>query len=514
MKKLVILLILFTVLATSCSEEFLELTPNTSVTSGDFYKNEAHFNEAVIDAYAKLRGAFNGDHSWAFGESKSDNTHLTSNPFNRPASAVEREQIDQFLETSTFGQVAAKYNSLYNVISAVNYILTKIPEAGLEADVADPIIGQAKFIRALCYFDLVRYFGAVPLHDKAVETADEAFLQRSPVDDVYALILSDAEDAVAKLAVPTFPQVGFASKSSAAMLLGHVQLTLKNYSAALPHFEAITTYGHDLLPTYASVYELVTKNSIESILELQYLKTPGEGQYNTKPWKFLPLTTSLNPIVGFDPSDNQQSGGNNVPTGEMIASYEAGDSRLEASIGIAEGTGIAPDFVIESVQSPVGYTTPEGKVSYPFIKKYVHAHDVAAQTEENSPIYRYAETLLFMAETLNELSRGAEALSYLNQVRNRAGLPNVTETGQTALRDIIAHERRIELAFENKRWLDLVRTDKAIEVMTENGNYIKANYDVDGYFLPGAYELNQDKLILPIPEREITIGKLEQNPGY
>jgi len=130
-------------------------------------------------------------------------------------------------------------------------------------------------------------------------------------------------------------------------------------------------------------------------------------------------------------------------------------------------------------------------------------------TGVNMPIYRYSEALLSMAEVKNELNKPSEALPFLNEVRSRAGLTAINETDQSLLQEIIAHERRVELAFENKRWLDLVRTEKAIEVMTNNGEYLKPRNS----FLPdNSYVVTPDKLIFPIPDREIQVAELEPNP--
>jgi hypothetical protein len=135
-------------------------------------------------------------------------------------------------------------------------------------------------------------------------------------------------------------------------------------------------------------------------------------------------------------------------------------------------------------------------------------------TDDNFPIYRYSDALLSMAEALNEQNKSAEALTYLNPVRVRAGLPAATASNQAALREIILHERRVEFAFENKRWLDLVRTGNAIDVMTKNGAYIKAAAAGQSYIPTTSYVVTQQKLLFPIPNREVLIGNLEQNPGY
>lgn len=119
-----------------------------------------------------------------------------------------------------------------------------------------------------------------------------------------------------------------------------------------------------------------------------------------------------------------------------------------------------------------------------------------------------------MAEALNELGRSADALTYLNRVRIRAGLAASTETDQALLRDIIAHERRVEFAFENKRWLDLVRTGKAIEIMNRNGEYLKTIHAGESYLPDQSYNVTAERLSYPIPDREVKIGNLEQNPGY
>lgn len=516
MKKQIYILLLGLLVVSSCSDEFLDLAPEDSITSGNFYQTQEDFEQALFATYSALRSAFNGTHSWVYGEQRSDNCHLTFNSVNRPAFIVDIELADQFLDLPIFGNVGAKWNSLYSTISSANFILSRINAVEIDQSARNSIVGQTKFIRALCYFDLVRYYGGVPLYVEAVENPEDAFLPRTSVEAVYDLILSDAMEAVDLLDPPSFPQEGFASKSSARMLLGTVYLTLKRYDDALPVFEAITSAGHDLLATPAEVYTLSNKNSVESIFELQYLSTPGLGQANSIPWAFLPMTTDLSLIVGFTPSSSAINAGWCVPTDEMVASYEPGDLRLDATIGVAEGTGTAPvDFVIESIHSPVGYTTPPDKTSYRYVKKFLQPHTIANQQDDNFPVFRFAETLLSLAETLNELNRPGDALPHLNRVRSRAGLPDVSVTDQAALRDIIAQERRVELAFENKRYLDLVRYGTVIEVLNNYGTQIRAQFGgIGNYILPDGYNFTQDKILLPIPERAIRIGSLDQNPGY
>lgn len=512
MKKTIYILAFTAFFLGSCTDEFLNRVPESSVTSGNFYKTEAQFDQALVGAYAAVRAAKGSIASWTMGEMRSDNTHLEFNNTNRGGQYIEREDADFFIDRSVSGLVADKYNSAYIGIARANNILDYVTPAGLSQQAANRLTGQAKFLRALFYFDLVRYFGGVPLYLKAVQGSADAYVQRSSVEEVYKVIVDDLKDAISKLPVPTFPQTGRATQGAARMLLADVYLTQKNFAGAETELKSVLQMGYNLLSDYASVFTLGNKNSAESIFEIQY-QQGNQGQNSDFIYPFLPLSADVKIITGIT-SQNRQGGGWNTPTFEMIGTYEPGDKRLEASIAVAEGTGVVGDMVIEAIKSPIGYKVPAGKRAYPFIKKYLHPHALEQNTDDNFPIYRYADALLAMAEALNEQNKSLEALPYLNQIRVRAGLAAATVSSQASLRDIILHERRVELAFENKRWLDLVRTGKAIEVMTKNGEYIKSAHAGESYIPATSYVVSEQKLIFPIPNREILIGNLQQNPGY
>jgi len=512
MKRTLYILAFTAVFLTSCSDEFLNRVPESSVTSGNFYKTEAQFDQALVGAYASVRAAKGSIASWTMGEMRSDNTHLEFNNTNRGGQYVEREDTDFFIDRNVSNTVADKYNTAYLGIGRVNNILDFVTPAGLSQQVSDRLVGQAKFLRALFYFDLVRYFGGVPLYVKAVQGAKDAYIPRSTVDEVYKVIVDDLKDAIAKLPAPTFPQNGRATQGAARMLLADVYLVKKDFASAETELKSVLQMGYQLLPDYASVFALGNKNSRESIFEIQY-QQGNQGQNSDFVYPFLPLASDVKILTGIA-SQNRQGGGWNTPTFEMIGTYETGDKRLEASIAVAEGTGVVGDMFIEAVKTPVGYKVPAGKRAYPFIKKYLHPHSLEQNTDDNFPIYRYSDALLSMAEALNEQNKSAEALTYLNPVRVRAGLSTTTAVSQAALREVILHERRVEFAFENKRWLDLVRTGNAIDVMTKNGAYIKAVHAGESYIPSTSYTVTQQKLLFPIPNREILIGNLTQNPGY
>ena len=511
MKKIVLLAVAIISLS-ACSEHFLDNVPEDILTSGNFFRTESDFQQALIATYATVRTA--GDlNSWVMGEMRSDNTHYD---INRGADAsiatTARLAVADFLDDDGNGVTNSKYNGSYVGISRANVILDRINDVQMDQGRKDQIIAEAKFLRAFFYFELVRYFGGVPLYIHEVRNAEEAQLQRATAEEVYAQLITDATEA-ADVLPPKARELGRASKAAAQLLLGYVYLTRKDYAAAENVLRPITGHGYSLLTDYRSIFDPTNKTNNELIFEAQYQEGPN-GIPSDFLYRFLPQTDDASIVTGF--AVKNITSGLNVPTQDLLDRYEPGDTRLEASVAIAEGAGeTGASFIIESIKSPVGYTAPAGKEGKPFIRKYVWPHAIVGQTNSNWPIYRYADALLLLAEALNEQGGGksAEALPYLNEVRNRAfnGGGTITTTDQAALREIIAQERRVELAFENKRWLDLVRTGQAIDVMNAHGEDIKA---IDPDVNPNAYNVTDSRLIFPIPRREIQIGGLEQNPGY
>ena len=215
--------------------------------------------------------------------------------------------------------------------------------------------------------------------------------------------------------------------------------------------------------------------------------------------------------MGFEVcyTNNVGTGGWNIPTQQMIDSYEPGDLRLNPSIAVAVGSSSDGEVLVYEDILKVGDPKIEQHAyARPFINKYRWPHVKINNTNDNWPVYRYADALLLLAENLVEQGKTEEAAQYVNQVRRRAGLPEVFNI--TA--EVVANERKHELAFENHRWQDLLRTGKALEVMAEYAKYIKS---IDIMIPSNAYNLSQDKLLFPIPYREIAVNPLiTQNKGY
>jgi len=216
------------------------------------------------------------------------------------------------------------------------------------------------------------------------------------------------------------------------------------------------------MPSYALAFSdnSSNKNNIESELEVQNLEGAAGLQGNFI-YQFLPRPISaaeLTPITGTSNAQPVDGEGNNVPTPDIIAAYEPGDLRKDASIGFVTLGG--------------AFQVPN---TLPYILKFAKKHSQHNNHGTNFPIYRYAEVLLFMAESLNEQGKTAEAIPFLNEVRTRAGLAATTASGQVDVREAIFKERRVELAFENKRWFDIQRTDRIQEIIVPLGERIVAN---------------------------------------
>jgi hypothetical protein len=493
----------------SCKRSFLELYPEGQMNEGNFYLNTKDFQQAVVGAYVPLRDV--AKQAFYMDEMRSDNTHYDYNSKDR--GGLGYEQLADFTDDVSNAVTLNRYQADYNGISRTNVILDRLAKITFSMDDADrkQIVAEAKALRAHYYFDLVRHYGGVPLHLNEVVDQSGAYLARSTPEQVYTQIINDFGAALTDLPLPKIGQDGGRmNKAVVATELAHVYMTLKQFDKALPLLQDVTKMGFDIWDKYEDAFNPDNKNGKESIFEVQF-KDGTDGQSSDFIFKFIPNGATIN-VLGI--AYNNTGGGWNIPTDDLMKSYEAGDKRFDASIGVIEGTyNSNTDFVASKVVSAVNYTPPTGVIAKYFVKKYYHKpYNLALNTKENWPIYRYANVLLMLAECLNETNQSPAALPFLNKVRFRAGLGNTTTTDQLLLRDIIARERRVELAFENTRWLDLIRTDKAITVMTAYGIKTKAMY---GYILPAAYNIAPFRLLYPIPFRELQLNnQLVPSTGY
>jgi hypothetical protein len=495
----------------SCSEDFLELYPETSVTSNTFYKTPAHFDQALMGAYLRLRTlTANG---MVMDEMRSDNAHFTRYSGDR-GPYLTTEVIGLFLDDQTTGNwINNRYNELYSGISRVNTLLDRLDASALTEAEKSKVKAEALFLRAFFYFDLATHWGGVPLMLHEVTNESESFLPNATVEAVYEQIVTDVSEAIS-LGLPvatSFPQSGRATMGAAKVLRAYAYMSkpARDYAKAEQDLLDVTRMNYALEDDYANIYSLGNKNGKESIFEVQYLDGDG-GQHNDLTWRQIPKCSNNDLLMGINANNYAYtSGGWSVPTQEMVDSYEAGDKRLSASIAVAEGTDVQEQFTFEQLVDPRGYTAPQGKAFRYFVKKYYHPpYHYALRTGDNFPVYRYGGALLLLAECLVAEEKNGEALPYINQVRQRAGLSPLLSVSKQNVSD----EMRHELAFENHRWTDLIRTGQAIEVMNAFGARMKAQ---DPQILPSAFNVTQNKLVYAFQLRELQVNiNLVQNPGY
>ncbi|MDR3261170.1 MAG: RagB/SusD family nutrient uptake outer membrane protein [Tannerella sp.] len=512
MKKIILFIAIVGLLPlVSCSEDFLELYPETAVTSSTFYKTGAHFDQALMGAYQRIRTlTANG---MIMDEMRSDNAHFTRYSGDR-GPYLSTEVIGLFLDDETTGNwINNRYNEEYSGISRLNTLLDRLEASELSDAEKSKVKAEALFLRAFFYFDLATHWGGVPLMLHEVTNESESFLPNSTVGEVYGQIITDVSEAIT-LGLPvasTFPQSGRATMGAAKVLRAYAYMSKpdREYAKAEQDLLDVTRMNYALEDDYANVFSLGNKNGKESIFEIQYLDGDG-GQHNDLTWRQIPKCSNNDLLMGINANNYAYtSGGWSVPTQEMIDSYESGDKRLSASIAVAEGTDVLEQFTYEQLVEPRGYTLPEGKAFRYFVKKYYHPpYNYALRTGDNFPVYRYAGALLLLAECLVEEGKAAEALPYINQVRSRAGLPALSSVTKQNVSD----EMRHELAFENHRWTDLIRTGQAISVMNAFGEKMKTQ---DPQILPSAFNVTQERLVYAFQKRELEVNiNLTQNPGY
>jgi hypothetical protein len=462
---------------TACKEKFLDLSPVSAVGTTSFFKTQSDVLTALNGAYGALQ--FSGQYGqlYVVAEIPSDDTSPVLS-----GSVTDQDEFDKFYVRTTNPYTLARWSDGYRGIYRTNAVIERIVGITMDETLKKRIVGEAKFLRALMYFNLVRVFGDVPLVLTEITDPLQGYeYGRAPVADVYAQIIKDLGEAETVLPVSyTGADVGRATSGAAKSLLGKVYLTQKRYADAAAKLKEVIDRGtYSLLPNYADLFKPANKNSKESIFEVQYKKgNIGEGSNWAN--QYAP-ENSGNTVIQFG------GGGNNHPTPDLDNSYEAGDPRRNVSM--------ASSYVNSS----------GAKIDYYYIKKYADPPIANNDSEDNWYVLRYADVLLMYAEALNETGKSAEALPYLNQVRKRVGLADKTSTAQADLRLAIEQERRVELAFEGHRWFDLVRTGRALPVLQAKAAAIGIKS-----------ALTENNLVFPIPQSQIDINptKIKQNPGY
>ncbi|MEO1054545.1 MAG: RagB/SusD family nutrient uptake outer membrane protein [Bacteroidota bacterium] len=478
-------------------DDFLEVTPETSFVPATFFDTENEIERGIAGIY-RLNRSMNASRQWRFGENRSDNSSFQFNPQDRGGQL--QEALDEFLMTADNPNISNYWNDLYNGVGRANYVLENIDAVRFSSNtVKEQRRGEALFLRSWFYFNLVRNWGGVPYVTSTFETLDESlgdeFTQRVNIDVVYDSILNDAQQAIDALPVSwDEDNVGRATRGAALMLKAKMHMARREYPEAIPLLEEMTTLGYELLDSYESVFNPDNKNHAESVFELQYSFALGQSSNFLS--NFVPFNSGGD-LLDFGAQASSRAG-QNQPTTDLIETYEEGDIRRDVTIAY--------------------YSLTETD-SIPFLNKYNYPFlDVNAQ-DVNWQMFRYADALLMLAECLNEVNGfDQNAIGIVNVIRLRAGLPPLSDAGANPelviataedLSAAIAKERRLELAFENHRWFDLVRRGEAVDVMTAHGlREISEKTTV----LSGAY--TNIRTDLGIPSNQVLQFGLDQNIGW
>ncbi|WP_299671628.1 RagB/SusD family nutrient uptake outer membrane protein [uncultured Polaribacter sp.] len=447
MKNIIIIIAVFLV-TTSCSEDFINLTPFSQANADDFYKTANDFENAVNAAYDVLQdGRLYGDRFEFLLEVRSDNGE-----FNDPASNVGVPfNIDKFQVRADNSWVEGAYDALYDGVNRCNIVLGRIENADFDAALANRLKGETQFLRALYYFHLVQLYGNVPLITTELLPSETSNVKRDPITEIYTQIETDLKVASSFLPISySQDNLGRATQGAAYGLLAKVYLTQNKFSLAKIELEKVINLNtYSLLPSVSAVFSPSNEMNAEILFAVRYKK--GEGGEGLS----LTFNYTQNPTVSTD----------------LINAYDLLDERLPLA----------------------QYVTVSGDLRVP--QKYFDVLSTSNNVGNDIIVLRYADILLMYAEVLNEegyvAADDSPAFQSLNTVRERAGLLPLTTielADQTTFRTAVLKERRLELALEFHRWYDLKRTNTAISTFAALGTTVP-----------------ECRLIYPIPQDEIDI---------
>lgn len=509
------LLAIMLVMGVSSCKKFLDTQKQGQYTDQDYpYPGgSGPYDQYLFAAYNSLRAY--GVHSFGFVLStsvRSDDADIGSSPGDGGANV---QTFDTFPLSSGNSIINGMWVEYYSFIDKCNITLDQIENnTSLVATEANKLQsqGEARFLRAYAYFNMVRLFGRVPLITKPISTAQPSGPQR-PASEIYTLIEGDLQFAAANLPASWDSRfVGRATSGAANGLLAKVYLTQKKWAAAMGAANAVMTNGqYDLSTSYDKIFGEEGENSKESVFEVQATASTTVPTANG-------VQYAANQGVRRASGEDYWNLGDgfNVPGATLDAAYEPGDPR-KARTFLYRNTAA-------TLASPNPYKTYYGEITGTGWANPIYNHKVYTNPTRrasvgnrfgwwmNIRILRYADVVLMYAEAANELggtTNTTAALTALNSVRARARngnaalLPNVTTTDQVALRAAIRQERRVELAMEHDRFFDLVRWETAGAAMAAAGR-------------PGFSEFRD--VLLPIPQTQIDLSKepnkLTQNTGY
>jgi hypothetical protein len=483
-----LLVIVSTFVTISC-DNYVDIEPEFAQDADNFFVTPNDYDRALTGAYDLLQtsyldlwlGEIASDNAIAGGESVTDSPGL--------------HEIDEMKHSGVNAELRSLFKFMYAGITRVNYIFENKDK--LEFEGKDSILAQASFLRAFYYFQLVKFFGDVPLIvDKRLAATEISSQKRTPKAEVYAQIEADLTTAINTLEW-TSTVKGRITKGAALSLLGKAYLFQGKYTEAAQTLDQVIDQKQYTLVSaadYGNSFRVSGEGNSESVFDIQYIGLEG-GSYSC----FVCLEGFV--AVGFhgirDYTGPEYATGNsyNLPTKDLYDAFDGADIRRDVSVLDIEAW--------KAANAGVSYKAGGGGHSGYYNNKYLkRAGELGLGDDDltspvNHRVIRYADVLLMAAEAHNRKASpdDVKALAYLNEVRARVNMAPVSASG-AALTTAIFNERRYELAGEGHRFFDLVRFNKAAEVIPG--------------FVAGKHEL------FPLPQAEIDLARAgwSQNPGY
>jgi len=501
--KLFIFIVLAALFPSACQKDFLDRKPLVGSTEENFYRTPADAIASVNAAYAALQfeATPNGGgvhFRWFWGDVMSDDAIKGGSGDNDGNQIL---QLETFRGPTNTANLETEWSADYQGIYRANVVLERVPGIEMDAPLKARILGEAHFIRAWFYYNLVTVFGGVPLADHVLAPS-EYNLPRADASEVWALIESDLKTAASSLPLRNgygLDDLGRVTKGAAQALLAKSYLWQKRWAEAeAVANEVILSTEYQLVTDYGSIFTQAGENNAESVFEIQYMNASG-GNYDggANEGTF----TSV-----FQRARGQFEGyGFNIPTEDFVQEFfKEGfeDPRLKSTVfRVGDAMGDRGIFTKEATGGfPHDYYP---KKSFTFKNEDAPFGDINVNGGSNDRVIRFSDVLLMHAEAAAQNANEGGARTSLNRVRARARgnavgiLPDITASGQ-ALLDAIYRERRIELGLEGHRFFDLVRTGRGQAVLGPLG------------YQEGTHNL------FPVPQSQVqaTNGAIRQNPGY
>ena len=523
-----ILSILTAIVTLSSCHKVLDIDPISNIGADAFYRNYTEVSNALTGCYNGMQAPLYNE--WMMTELRG--TNAVQGVMNSTSvQNIALDDLDMYTVNSTHNEVYNYWINTYLNIRAINYVLRSLGTgydqgtvtmgngtAVMNEEQKKQLAGEALFMRAYHYFNLTRLFGGVFLITEPVIPRDAKKTPRSSVADMYKFIVADLSAAKNFLAARPYSQMaaadlGRATHWAAEALLAKVYLTMGQKSDALPLLnDVIDNSGHALLPSYADVFSITKEMNAEILFAVRY-KAGGVGLGSPFANLFAPTSSGSNVV-------NNDGNGYDYPSGEAQQMY-----KYPAT---ATGKDLRKDVTIAVYNNK------------PYVKKFLSQVTARYDAENDFPVIRYSDVLLMKAEAIGYDGPAGTSVGLINQVRARAGALPYTgsgdfattfyqypASGEAAINDADAfkkallQERRIELAYENQQFFDMVRIGDPVTIMKDHftaefpGFYSKTRAGSNLEELKGHVTL--ERMLLPIPQREIDTNdqqKIPQNQGY